>query len=251
MLNSKEVSDSYEISEELVEKALTNLRNGNSKLYVISGKIGSGKDTIAEIFMDREEKPFHEFFARPLKIEVQEVFDIIRSSNNVDEAVSQMMEQMNIDEEKAVQECKYLYDEVRSNLELTAYIKTVNVRKALQYWGTEVRREQDDNYWVKRALVNVFEKLAEGCSVFVTDARFPNEMDAVVNCGGSPIRLDVSDEEQDRRVFGRDNVEMTQEARYHHSETALDDYQGFHARVMTDGLTPNEIVVQIDKQLSE
>ena len=97
MLNSKEVSDSYEISEELVEKALTNLRNGNSKLYVISGKIGSGKDTIAEIFMDREEKPFHEFFARPLKIEVQEVFDIIRSSNNVDEAVSQMMEQMYID----------------------------------------------------------------------------------------------------------------------------------------------------------
>jgi len=250
MLNNQEISRKYEIAESTVEKALLNLQSGAVRFVAFSGKIGSGKDTIAGVFFANDNSVIiHEYFAKALKQEVQQVFDIIRNVPSFFVAVDQIKGKMQINDEKALQVCDYLYEEVRDNLELTSYIKTNNVRLALQYWGTEVRREHDDAYWVKKTMKSVFDNLAENRSVFVTDARFYNEMDAVADCGGVAIRLDVSPEEQTRRVRGRDNVSFTEEARLHVSETALDDYPRFDVRVMTDNVPPETIVEKIVEEL--
>ena len=49
------------------------------------------------------------------------------------------------------------------------------MRRILQWWGTEYRRKQDPDYWIKAAVQHVG---ALGCYVF-TDVRFPNEVAAI------------------------------------------------------------------------
>jgi len=53
------------------------------------------------------------------------------------------------------------------------------MRRILQHWGTELRRAQDKDYWVKRAEISVGDCF--------TDVRFPNEVSAIKNAGGAMI----------------------------------------------------------------
>lgn len=54
------------------------------------------------------------------------------------------------------------------------------MRMLLQWWGTEYRRAQDPDYWLKR----VGERLAAGGDFVVTDVRFPNEVELIRRHGG-------------------------------------------------------------------
>lgn len=185
------------------------------------------------------------FFAKPLKEEVNTVIEIVRFSENFDEAVVSVSSQMGIGLKEAQYVVNLIYNDVNTVPNITAYNKTVGVREALQYWGTEVRRNQDDEYWVKKAIKNVLELTAVGVSVYMTDVRFPNEADAVLDIGGINIRLEVSPAEQDKRVWQRDNTVITDAARYHKSETALDNYPFFTIKVDTDNTQPEKIVDKI------
>lgn len=252
MLNSKEISLTYNVDENVVEKALNNLANGEVSFVGLSGKIASGKDTIAQlVFGSDDNNVFYSHFAKALKLELQQIFDIVRQAETFFLAFDQIKGKMLVDDVSAMRMCDLLFDEVRENPELTAYIKTPNVRLALQYWGTDVRRKQDDNYWVKKTfeIDSIFEKLAEKKNVVLIDARFVNEMDSIVDCSGKAIRLDVSPEEQSRRVAKRDNVDFTEEARNHFSETALDDYEKFNIRILTDNKEPENIAKFIKERL--
>lgn len=69
---------------------------------------------------------------------------------------------------------------------LVREIKPPITRAILQEYGTEVRRADDPDYWVKkwRALV-----LALGSPACAVDVRFPNEADAVRSVGGWVVRV--------------------------------------------------------------
>lgn len=51
------------------------------------------------------------------------------------------------------------------------------MRACLRYWGTEYRRRQDQDYWVKQVEVDPI--------TVVTDVRFPNEIERVRSQGGT------------------------------------------------------------------
>lgn len=55
-----------------------------------------------------------------------------------------------------------------------------DIRKLLQWWGTEFRRNQDPNYWVKRWSNRMYETELS-TSIVVDDVRFKNEYEAVIN----------------------------------------------------------------------
>lgn len=55
-----------------------------------------------------------------------------------------------------------------------------NMRKILQWWGTEYRRAQDQDYWIKRLI----ERMDITKDWVISDVRFPNEAEFVRNCGG-------------------------------------------------------------------
>jgi hypothetical protein len=91
-------------------------------------------------------------------------------------------------------------------------------RPFLQWWGTEYRRADDDNYWVKRLAEQI--ELEKPQIALITDMRFPNEM-AFVKQYGETVKVERSG-----------LPEAT-----HASETILDDvsYEDWSIILMNNG----------------
>lgn len=90
--------------------------------------------------------------------------------------------------------------------------ETGKPRTLLQWWGTDYRRAQDPNYWVKRLMETLERDQPE--VALVTDVRFPNEVDAIHAAGGVVIKV--------TRTTPPD-VKVPE----HPSESVLDDYAGW------------------------
>lgn len=86
--------------------------------------------------------------------------------------------------------------------------------KLLQWWGTEYRRSQDQNYWVNqwKAAVN-----PNAFIVFSTDMRFFNEAQAIKDLGGYTIQINRLN------VDGTPFVDTSRDPN-HPSERQLDYY---------------------------
>jgi hypothetical protein len=97
--------------------------------------------------------------------------------------------------------------------------------KLLQWWGTEYRRTQDSNYWVKawKAAIN-----PKAHIVLVTDMRFLNEAAAVKSLGGATVQVNRLN--QDGTPF----VDPSRDAD-HRSETELDGYNYDHKITVKSG----------------
>lgn len=81
-------------------------------------------------------------------------------------------------------------------------------RSLMQWWGTEYRRAQDDNYWVKKTL-----DLCSGNEVYIiSDLRFKNEAKGIRDAGGYLIRVERP---------GRPSISNAN----HPSEIDLDDWE--------------------------
>lgn len=61
------------------------------------------------------------------------------------------------------------------------------IRKLLQNYGTEVRRVEDIDYWVKKWKASI-DKIASD-TIIVDDVRFENEANAVKRAGGMIVRI--------------------------------------------------------------
>lgn len=99
--------------------------------------------------------------------------------------------------------------EVRYEIELALGITRIDklwekptdtemIRPLLQWWGTEFRRAQDPDYWVKRGL-----ETAENSRypvVFFTDTRFPNEVQAIRDAGGFIVNVCAHKNVREERI---------------------------------------------------
>ena len=88
------------------------------------------------------------------------------------------------------------------------------IRKLLQWWGTELRRAEDPNYWVKKAEQDALAQERRGFVPVFTDVRFPNEADMIKDHGGVLIKVLADKALRERRVGKIPD---------HISETALDE----------------------------
>lgn len=136
----------------------------------ITGRIGSGKDTIADYLCT-----FHGFrrlsFASSLKDAVSCVFGWDR----------EMLEGTTKTSREWREEVDQWWAE-RLN------IPHLTPRWILQYWGTEVFRQNfHDDIWVA-SLENRLRQSSD--NVVITDCRFPNELRAISNAGGITIRVE-------------------------------------------------------------
>lgn len=117
---------------------------------------------------------------------------------------------------------------------LDPYQRTDEIRLVLQTHGTDVRRVEDPDYWVRKALEKADEVLASGRAAVITDVRFPNEAMAIKAGGGLVVRLEVSQETAARRLARRDGRPIAWTA--HDTETALDSARGlFDLTVSNEG----------------
>lgn len=93
--------------------------------------------------------------------------------------------------------------------DLVREIKPPITRALLQEYGTEVRRADDADYWIKLWKAHVLSISGPTCAV---DVRFPNEADAVRSVGGWVVRVErpgvgpLNDHVTERQDFAVDAV---------------------------------------------
>lgn len=107
--------------------------------------------------------------------------------------------------------------------------------KLLQWWGTEFRRAQDPDYWVKKAMSSI--PVGTNLALF-TDVRFKNEAAAIKNASGYTVEV-VRLEQDGTRYYATDRPKE------HISEIELDEYNwDFNIMSKSAALT-GEIAVTI------
>lgn len=86
---------------------------------------------------------------------------------------------------------EYLAEQYKCTVDELFDTKPPEVRKLLQNYGTNVRRKDDDSYWVNKWLVRQMNKRPEHTTT--DDVRFINEAQAVKAAGGILIRINRPD----------------------------------------------------------
>lgn len=140
-----------------------------NKIVGIVGFIGSGKDTAADYLVN-----FYEFqrdsFAAPLKDAVASVFGWDRELL-----------------EGRTPEAREWREQIDPWWAIRLNLPNLTPRWVLQYWGTEVCRIGFHNdIWIA-SLENRIRRSSH--NTVISDCRFPNEIRAIKNAGGSVIRI--------------------------------------------------------------
>lgn len=168
----------------------------------LSGKIGCGKTTVAQMLVDSLPGAVRMSFGDPVKREAAAIYGF-------------------------PVELAYLEDGKSLEFVLSIAGKTLmgkdtaTVREVLQYHGTQLRRAQDPWYWIDAMRQQI--DATDALYVIVDDVRFPGEADLIkAYSGGALYRLDAYPGWKPGPYAG------------HESETALDDYPNFTERYQPD-----------------
>lgn len=203
---------------------------------VFAGPLAAGKDTVAPaLFEFLGHHAQHVSLGAGLKRELDDVLAVMRTTTParwVGEVAGFLC--------CTSQQASFLVGLLKDcDLDLvSAWERSDHVRAALQFLGTDVRRSQDPDYWVRQAVASAREALSCGQWVFVTDCRFPNDVEGFVELGFLSVRLQVSEATQAQRLWLRDGLVLRPEVTSHSSETALDVF-------------PFDVVLDNDGSLSD
>ena len=237
-------------------------------LVGISGKMGSGKDTaaslLAEMIHRRGDKVVIRSLADGLKDEVARIVTYALMSQSEQDFCDSVISWSGISSIQAQELLKALHPLIASLLEqkvepneVTAELLYRNpadkplVREVLKFWGNDVRRAQNPDHWVDMAAGYVTEQSNMGVSCIIPDVRRQNEAGFIKDAGGLLVRLNVSEEEQRRRLLSRDNKLSDRSAFTHITETDLDEYNRFDVILDTDSMGPEAVVDAIMRKLTE
>jgi hypothetical protein len=248
----------------VISTAMHNLDDGKASVLGFSGKKGAGKDTMAQYFIQRLAAEGHDAKQAPISAEIkneaQEMFNSIyswidgpkRQINTISICQSSHVEdylversfswnkfeksftsRFNISKQNFDHIMSLVYPLLKKDKKITGLSRQNEVIALLQYLGKDVRQPQDELYWVRKALWKIALNASSGISSLVTDIRYVHDAGSVLDTGGYLVRLDISPEEQAKRLMERDGVVVPPETLNHISETALDNFQGFNIRIDT------------------
>jgi hypothetical protein len=238
------------ISDDVISKALVTLHSGHAVAATFSGKLCSGKDTVAErandIISANGYTPGRLLASSDaIKVEVGNAISVSAQSNTASEVYNYLRE-VDMPESPSAHLAELLFENTRDG-EFDVTVRTDLTRNLLAYWGVQGRRSTNPLYWVHKSMAAMFKALSEGHSAFISGARFPNEVFNYQVLGITVIRLQVSRSVQEHRLWGRDGLEPKPEALEAEGECALDGYIGFSLEVGNDG----DITATLDVTVAE
>tara|TARA_R100000479_G_C6306026_1_gene172147 strand:- start:108 stop:680 length:573 start_codon:yes stop_codon:yes gene_type:complete len=183
----------------------------------ISGKAGSGKDTVGDYLVKEGVIDVKIPLAKSLKELCSNIFNI-PIENFYDKK----------DEDTHIKVSNWLYN--NSQLDKERIGTNLTGRELLQYFGTDVVRSFHSSTWVDLFI----EESKKYNIVTCTDVRFIDEVEAIQKSGGIVIRLT------------RNPSKMS-----HVSENQLDDYKNFDIVYNNEGETPIQTCEAIKCILTE
>lgn len=181
------------------------------------GKIGSGKDTAAQVLINTfGYVPVA--FASPLKEMVIEADPVVHYRTKLDGVCPVHLSDL-LDDGRSFEECKREYHEVR---------------RSLQRIGQGARKI-DPDYWVRLAEQTISTIEYYQNPIVVTDVRYVNEADMLVRRGFTLVRIT-------RKHPAGMTMEDTRAA-LHDSETSLDGYVADYT--ITNDSTPEHLAAAV------
>lgn len=209
-----------------------------------SGKIASGKDTLAIVLKERLKKDSNKdfeiiSFGKFLKEEIQDIIDNLYFNDIILEDI------FKISSSEIYQFKKILYKEENRNIN----IKTQNTRELLQFYGQNVRRKQYSNYWVDKLLNYV--KNSKNNNFIITDARHLNEIESLDIFNSFRIKLNISKDEQIKRILKRDNLILSDEKLNHISEIDFERYKKYDLSLNVDNKEIDKLLDEILNEISK
>lgn len=231
--------------EAILPMAVKRIQSGETKIVAVSGKKGSGKDSISEALAKKTGKTYLiTSFAKALKNTAQELFDrtiYLHAEHGYtdDMIVNDLIQRNQLEEVPYITQSMHslvqgILEDHANGIVPNSWKRSPGAWRGLQLWGTEIRRRQDDLYWVKKTVAEMLQECLTKDYVFVADARFFNEIKAMETLGATTIRMNVSPEVQKVRLTSRDGSSPSPEALSHPSETELDNYE-FQYSINNDG----------------
>jgi hypothetical protein len=242
------------ISPDVVDGALANMRGGTVTGIVFSGKMASGKDTIAERLSRRFDDlglapPVIHKTSDPIRAELNQATAIIKESADPQAAQAALVGQMDLPSFAAEEITRVLFETTRWT-EPSAEERTNVNRYLLVYLADHGRRSVDPNYWVRICFNEMLTSMANGQSALLTGGRYPNEVFPAQVLGLLAVRIEVAHEVQVQRIRDRDGHEPDPELFYTENECALDDYVGFNLKVTNNAL-PEPTVAVVEQYTKE
>lgn len=184
-------------------------------IFVIRGGMGAGKDTLGEAIKSQWLNDAEKLsFATALK---DELTNFLTKFRNKELSFKNMS---GVTEEEFQTLIQY-FEQLPEDFDNFNTRHTLQ-RKILQWWGSEVRRAKDPDYWIKALTIPT-----KG-NYYVTDARFANELEEFAkfrdlycdkeNTYVAIINLDVAESVRIERIKKRDGFEPSYESLNHPSE---------------------------------
>lgn len=238
------LADRLRIDPDEHATALRRLFTREQMWLIVSGKMFSGKDTVApqltgtlpgEVKMPR----YGDLMRADLAPTLTDLNTMVRANAGTTDMVEHVAHHMDLREEYAAAIVEALAPEIAARTEpLTPLDRTVGIRFVLQELGSTWRTQTDEDYWAREAALVALPLIGAGYSVITTGGRFLPDVDIPRASAATLLRLDITRATQLERMKARDGIEPTPEALAaldHEGETALDDY-AFDVRVDNDGV---------------
>lgn len=188
-----------------------------AQIVAIYGKQGSGKDYLADRIKTEFNKTRTVYvqlsFAGPLRDELNTIVKAYIKEPDLNKLSAQF------DTPRYTLDALFhdiLKDEDLSQFD--AYVKTPTTRTALQFWGTDIRRNQDDHYWLTKLKEDIDKQINDDKRILITDCRFDNEFELLHNLGAKFIYRNVPKETRIKRLEERDGFKPSKEQLNHASE---------------------------------
>lgn len=224
-------------------------------VIILSGKMHSGKDTFAdklrlELLENREDNVYKVAYADSTKSDVVRIIKLILHGVDV-EGIMKVMDIGFVYGYQMTQIFNYINQDLSENSDLKSEFYSLknealqpklkqfkHYRLIMQTYGTEIRRNLDDKYWINKVLNKIHlisdDNIGKNVDIIVPDGRFKNEIKLGEDLDSSKynvftVRLEAPNNVIKDRIKNdpNDQEEISKETFSHSSETELDEFKDF------------------------